>query len=244
MFHFLRLLYPEVCPFCGKELPYPQKTCCNACFEKLWRLKHKTCLVCGRRFLYDETAATVCADCRGHRFPYETIVAPLSYNAPVRSAILAYKYRMHYGHSRAFADLMVRALHEKLPNLCVSAVFFVPTSARRFAQRSFCPAEWLARAVAKKLKVPVHYSLKKCRDTPAQSAVSPEDRRRNLKDAFVCTASLTGQSVLLVDDVCTTGSTVKECAKALKKAGAAHVYVVVLARVEKPRGTVKTSSAL
>lgn len=110
---------------------------------------------------------------------------------------------------------------------CVAAV---PMHPKRLRRRGFNQAEKLARDVAERLELPYADALVRVRDTPQQARLDEAARRRNVKNAFALQESVAGRRVLLVDDVCTTGSTACACAKALKQGGASHVYLLCYAR--------------
>ena len=110
------------------------------------------------------------------------------------------------------------------------AVTWVPMHRKRLRQRGFNHAELLARDVAARLGLPCEELLERVRPTKQQARRSDDERRRNLKGAFAVKGNVAGRRVILVDDVCTTGSTARECARALKTAGAEAVYLLCYAR--------------
>ena len=111
----------------------------------------------------------------------------------------------------------------------------VPMHPRRLRQRGCNHAELLARDVAARLGLPYVEALSRVRDTRQQARLNDKERRRNLKDAFEPRADVAGRRVILVDDVCTTGSTAVACAKALRDAGAARVYLLCYTRAGKEK---------
>ena len=108
----------------------------------------------------------------------------------------------------------------------IELVVPVPMHPRRRRRRGFNHSELLARGVAEKLNLPYADALVRTRHTVQQSVLEGAARRTNLRNAFECRVDLTGRRVLLVDDVYTTGTTARECAKALRKAGARNVYLL------------------
>ena len=233
------LAFPVSCPFCDRPLPRLYPGYCRDCHHKFWRLCEKTCAICGMRFSNPDIPSPICADCRGHRFPYVAITAPVSYNRKaIKKAVLSYKFGGHIGNCRPFGVMMSLAVKKQFGEVPFDFITFVPSRWKRMLQRGFCPPELLAEELAKQLNLPFFGTLKKIRETKHQSTLSIKERRTNLKDAFICTdtEAVANKIVLLVDDVVTTGSSLKECAKTLRRAGAKKVYCVTFARTEKPRG--------
>ncbi len=149
----------------------------------------------------------------------------------MRQAVHEFKYRGVRVLAGPLAGLVSDyAAAQRLP---AGVLVPVPTSRRRRRERGFNPAGLLARALAARLQLPVVSDcLVRTGDTPPQArAVSLEERRRNVSRAFTCQdGRLSGQPVLLVDDVVTSGATMDACAVALKAAGAASVWGLALAR--------------
>ena len=115
----------------------------------------------------------------------------------------------------------------------IDVIVAVPLHPRRLAERGFNQSDFIAHMVANKTAQNVEKLLKRSRFTRPQVGLSQPDREKNVKDAFVLSGECTGKSILLVDDVFTTGSTVQSCAKVLKKNGARSVSVFTLARAIK-----------
>ena len=148
----------------------------------------------------------------------------------VRVAVHDLKYRNLRAAAPELGRLMAASVRES--RIAADLVVPVPIHRRRERQRGYNQSERLASAVAKELGIAVEPRLlRKVRDTePQVSMPNDEDRRNNLDGAFICESKLTGASVLLVDDVVTTGSTIAACAEALKAAGASAVFGAALAR--------------
>ncbi len=123
----------------------------------------------------------------------------------------------------------MRALESRLPRL--DLVMPVPMHSTRKRSRGFNQSELLAAPIAARLSVRLEKAMmKKTRHTTPQSALSHAERIENAKGAYQVAADLAGKSILLVDDVVTTGATLSECALALRRAGAKHVYALAFAR--------------
>jgi ComF family protein len=159
------------------------------------------------------------------------LVSPFFYGGPLADAIVRFKHSGLPALGSRLARLAVAAVD--LPR--VDLVVPVPLHRRRLARRGFNPAGVIGLPVARAVRRPlVHGVLRRIRDTPSQGGLSPAGRRRNVRGAFAPgrRASLVRErSVLLVDDVWTTGATARACARALLRAGAGPVIVFTLARV-------------
>ena len=141
---------------------------------------------------------------------------------------------LKYRNLRASAPTLGRliAAHLELDPVRADVLAPVPLHKRRERGRGYNQSELLAREVGKQTAVPVDTSmLRRIRDTaPQVSMPTPEERRRNIEDAFECTGDVSGLTVLLIDDVVTTGSTMSACARPLMAAGASSVWGLALAR--------------
>lgn len=205
----LDLLYPPKCPFCGSLLEKGALLCPKCQSDLPWLMGPA-----------GEKRVELTGGC----------VSALRYEGKVRQAIHDYKFGGKSARGRAFGVLISQAItdHEVTADL----VSWPSLSARRLRKRGFDQAELLAREVAGALDLPLVRTLEK-EDRPAQSGIDDESARRaNLLGAYtaVNVEYFTGKTVLLIDDICTTGATLTECAKTLRLAGAAGVVCATLAR--------------
>ena len=213
----LELLYPPRCPFCGRLLrPEEKDGLCEGCAGSLpWTRPEDT-----------PHAVDFCDGC----------AAPLWYRGTVADGVGRYKFQGRRSYAAVFGRLMAECARESWggePEL----VTWVPLSAKRRGQRGYDQAGLLARNAARELGLPVESLLEKVRDTGVQSRLHEESARRaNVQGAYRlrdgAEARCTGRSVILVDDVVTTGATLSECAACLKLAGARQVLALTLARAK------------
>jgi ComF family protein len=211
----LDLLFPGRCAGCGAG-SWPL---CEACAAAVPVITPPLCARCGRP---TKEPVSQCVDC-----PPRTIDlarAPFLYSGPMTLAIRALKFAGWRALAPPLAAAMARSW--EFETECVT---WVPLSRRRRAARGYDQAEVLARELAPRLGLPAVGLLRRIRETPSQVSQSGRERRRALRGAFTTTGPVPG-SVLLVDDVLTTGTTAASCAVALRGAGATRVAVVTAAR--------------
>lgn len=229
------------CPACGAPTdPAPANGLCPGCASALAPRSGGFCPGCGAMFGLETYEPMPCGECRAAPPPWERFLFHSRYNDPLRGLIISFKYNARIEHAallrRMAADAWQRALDEPTefaprpaqPGLVVP----VPLHSKRLLWRGFNQSQELAVAVATQARAPLRpAALRRLRDTRPQSTLSGAERLTNLNGAFAADPALVrGQRVLLVDDVCTTGSTLRECAKTLRQSGAEAVDVLVLAR--------------
>ncbi|MEC8776511.1 MAG: ComF family protein, partial [Pseudomonadota bacterium] len=167
---------------------------------------------------------------------FDAARAALVYDDTSREIILRFKHADRTRYANAFGVWISRAGAELVP--VADVVVPVPLHPRRLIGRRYNQSLLLARAVARLGRLPViPDALRRLRNTPSQGSLSRGARHRNVQGAFSLRgrAEVVGKSILLIDDVYTTGATVEACTHALKKGGAARVYVLTLARVIRPQ---------
>ncbi|MFH1484246.1 MAG: ComF family protein [Chloroflexota bacterium] len=222
----IELLFPARCVGCGQEGAF----LCAPCRDGLPRHLPPYCLKCGEGLLPNASGSALCLRCRQVPLEIDGIRSPYLFQGTVREAVHALKYR----HLRALAPTLAHLLRQHLEAqpLPVEILVPVPLHRRRLRERGYNQAALLARELGKLLDLPVvEPALGRTRDAPPQArATTAEERRRNVAQAFVAGPGVEGKSALLIDDVCTTGATLEACAQALKKAGAASVWGLTLAR--------------
>jgi ComF family protein len=228
------LLFPSSCRICETLLEKTgERIVCGKCLAKLKGADSPFCLCCGR--FYDGAGEShLCGDCLRSRPPYTRHRSGARYAGVVKDLILLYKYRGYEVLSRVLADFVSQCL-DREDDLWsgVQAVVPVPLHPAKEKSRGFNQAVLLAKALARRRDIPLlEGRLVKVRPTAAQTSLQAGERETNLRGAFRVrkAAGLRGKIVLLVDDVYTTGSTIRECSLALKKAGVKEVRAVTVAR--------------
>jgi ComF family protein len=186
------------------------------------------CRVCGQAV----KAPGLCWNCRREPLTIDGVRSVFVFEAGVREAVHQLKYRNRPSLVAVLAGLMAgRWLEEPMP---ADVLVAVPLHPARQRERGYNQAELLARALGERVGLPVSAGgLRRVRHTPPQMTLDARERRTNVQGAFAYVAphpDAAGRRVLLVDDVCTTGSTLEACSVALKGAGAASVWAFTLAR--------------
>jgi ComF family protein len=229
----LDLLFPPLCLACRG--PVQDTGFCAACWSKLTFLDGPGCACCGLPFAVALGGDTLCAACLAQPPSFDKARAILAYDQNSRGAILALKHADRLDLVPGFARWLSRTGRSLLEDC--DLIVPVPLHRFRLWRRRYNQAAELARRIADEWKRAYEpFLLIRGRPTPSQGAMaSAKARRRNVLGAFQVPdpAKVKGKRVLLLDDVLTTGATVQACARALKRAGAAQVHVLVLARVVK-----------
>jgi ComF family protein len=174
-----------------------------------------------------------CALCRFGLRGFDAAYCFGAYEGVLRELIHLYKYGRVKTLARPLGALLAAALPREER---FDAVSPVPLHWRRQWQRGFNQSDLLARTIARRCGIPVIHALKRVRPTVAQAGLSNTGRRQNVTAAFRPRRTVEGKRILLIDDVMTTGSTAAACALALKRAGAAKVALLTVARVDRRIG--------
>ncbi|MBN1905195.1 MAG: ComF family protein [Deltaproteobacteria bacterium] len=231
------IIYPKKCHLCldfldDEESKLPD--ICNSCFSGLPVLTHPFCSICGVPFESKVEEDHLCEKCIRTRPFYDELRAPYLYEDIIMEAIHRLKYSGKSYLAKSLGSLMADFLKEWTGDIDDSMIMIpVPLHKRKLRQRGFNQSALLVRSTAKLLDIETDYfTLRRIRYTETQTGLTIEERRKNVKRAFEVTgnANLNGKSVILVDDVATTGNTMDECARVLKMAGCERVLGLTLAR--------------
>lgn len=232
----LDLIYPRACVHCdlpisdeGSALPF-----CAGCWKTIRPLTGPHCPVCATPFPSAEALSHSpdhhCGECRERRPAFSRAITPYSYEGILAKAIQRFKYQKQTALAGPLADLLIEALTAVEFDLVTP----IPLHPDRLRAREFNQSLLLARRIARFSRVPFLIdALDRSRDTPPQVGLSRKEREQNVRRAFHLSDSkpIQGKRILLVDDVYTTGATLREGAKILIKGGAREVMVAAVARM-------------
>lgn len=220
----LEWLYPVKCPVCEK-IVLPKGALFHAdCEKKLEYIKEPLCKKCGVPL---EDEEEYCAVCRKKERGWDLGRSVFLYHGAAGRILRKVKNEGTGEYVRFVAGQMKKSRGEFIRMVAPECIVPVPLHPSKLRQRGFNQAELLARALGEELDIPVRLLIKKTKKTKDQKTLSREQRSRNIKGAFEADAGAVGkkipQSVLLVDDVYTTGSTLTACARVLKALGVKRV---------------------
>ena len=215
------LVFPVHCVGCGRE----GGIVCGECAGGLERLTLPYCRLCAA-----PGVDGVCRWCQQHPRGFDSLRSPYKFEGAVRDAIHALKYRGVRAAAPDLAGLMVEYLSRNM--VPADALVPAPLHPRRLRSRGYNQSALLAREIGRELGLAVREDLLvRVRNArPQVEAQTREERRTNVAGNFSCESDAAGLTLLLVDDVATTGSTLSECAASLKQAGAVRVFALALAR--------------
>jgi ComF family protein len=220
---------PPRCLGCGGIVEAPGRLC-MACWTPIRFLGPPCCAVCGEPFPYLQEGNALCLSCVAEPPIYDRARAVFVYDEETRKLILSFKHGDRTDAAPAYAAWMRRAGADLIAHADVIAP--VPLHRWRLLRRRYNQAALLALEISRLSGKPVTPDLlTRQRATPSLGQLGRLARRRTLRGAFALEETVEGRRILLIDDVLTSGATVNECARLLKRAGAAGVDVLTLARV-------------
>ena len=220
---FLDLIFPHRCTFCDSISTEP---ICTKCVGSVNFISPPICNVCGVPFKSDAVKSHTCGECMKKKRHFGWARGVLVYDDATAKAIHRFKYGHDTTYSRPFGSIMADYSLEGF-----DLIIPVPLHIKRLRERGFNQSLLLANAIGKRQGIPVDpYILKRTRWTVPQVNLTGRERKGNVKGAFEVCGDVRGKRILIVDDVYTTGATVSECSKVLKRSGAKEVCVFTLSR--------------
>jgi ComF family protein len=229
VFSRLTTLVPSSCALCGSA---GDDALCDGCNQQFFHRHQHRCVQCATPLA---TASTVCGECLKQPPAFDATVAATDYVPPVDQLVLALKF----GNRLALAPLFARMLRDAVlrgPGFALPMMLTaVPLGSQRLVERGYNQALEIARPMSRALGIPLDPALLvRMRDTEAQAMLHPDERRNNIRNAFVvpdhAIDKVRGRHIGVVDDVITTGETLNELAATLKRFGATRVTNFVFAR--------------
>ncbi len=238
-------VFPSDCRFCGAPLERISRIpVCQTCLENMRALEGPVCSVCGQPLSVPQPLAATesyCVECSRQEPPFTRALAYGGYEGGLRELIHLLKYERVRPAASVLGRMLAEVATAFTPQFGAAApiVIPVPLHNSKLRQRGFNQSEAIARAAVKQLPVRLLVNtsaLIRRRATESQTGLSRPQRRLNMRGAFalIDSAAVAGRDILLIDDVLTTGTTVSECARVLRRGGAERIWVATVARVLKP----------
>jgi ComF family protein len=227
---------PPQCPCCEKFLEEGQQGFCSNCLSEIRWIEPPFCPICGIPFISKEVENHPCGACMTHRKYFTMARALGAYEGSLREAIHRWKYEGKTYLTPFFAEWMEEGLNRHWGPHSLDLLIPVPLHTQRLRERGFNQALLLVKELSRRTGIPYRKTiLQKKKPTIPQVNLSGTEREKGLRGAFqvIGKEELLGKSVLLVDDVYTTGATVNECSKVLLRGEAERVNVLTLAHAVK-----------
>lgn len=206
------------CRICGGKVGFGFPQICFTCFKKRKKVGEPSCNVCGRE-LPEKAEIEICGICLSENPSYARHISVYNYDGAIREMVLGFKVLKRYPYYRIFGKSISRNVKKKYKNVDFDFLTFIPSPFIRRVLRGFSPAELIAKKCGSELNLPVKNIIKIVKRTKPQKNLSANERKENLKGAFSCKEDLKGKNILLIDDIFTTGTTIEEASKVLKKRG-------------------------
>ncbi len=230
------LFFPQACVLCQKwVLNSDWSPLCQGCFLRLEPLGRRICYSCGIPLPGDVLGIHgTCSQCRSQGNPFDFARAYGNYRGELRSLIIQFKFGHHQRLTHPLAALLQTCYERSGLDLQPNWIVPVPLHIRRRRERGFDQTLTLSRVLSQKLNIPIFPGLSRIKPTAPQSGLDLQERRKNLRNAFKLSQNyrLSDQSIVLVDDVMTTGTTISEICRLLRMETSIHtILALTIARV-------------
>lgn len=224
----LDLVYPRRCPVCDKAVKPFGSLICDECVAKIKYVKAPYCNKCGKEL--KDKRAVFCHDCSGREHSYDKGMALFAYPS-VAESVYRFKYCGRQEYAAYYGERMAAVLGRRIEELRPDALIPVPIHYSRKRLRGYNQAELIANELGGRLNIPVDTKLiKRIRKTVPMKDLSAVERQNNLKRAFkICRNDVKLNTVIIIDDIYTTGSTIDAMARELRRAGIRSIYFAALA---------------
>lgn len=222
------LIFPKHCPVCDEILVHSEYLICKKCKGKIKYIKEPVCMKCGKP-LYDNDVE-YCYDCSLKKHFFVKGMAVFEYNS-IASSIYRFKYNGRQEYAEFYGKSVAGQLGEIIMRWEPQALIPVPLHPSKMRSRGYNQAEVLAKALSKETGIPVKRDLViRCKKTLPQNSLNDEERQNNLKRAFkIYRNDVKLDTIVIIDDIYTTGSTIDAITREMHKAKIENVYYVALA---------------
>jgi ComF family protein len=226
------LLLPPACLLCGQLLPSgsdPQEFCTD-CMTEIPPLGRSHCSRCSQPFPAS-SSQHLCTTCLQRPASFSIVHAACSYQKRIKDAIHQLKYRNQVNLAQPLGKLLGKSLESAETTFNPDCIIPVPLHSSRLRERGYNQALEISRPLSRALRIPIDSQfLQRTLKTTPQQGSSATERKSNLRNAFTLTKSTSARKVLLVDDVMTTGETVRECCRILRQGDIKEIQVAVIGR--------------
>ncbi|MDB9822177.1 ComF family protein [Deltaproteobacteria bacterium] len=235
---FIDIIYPPRCHICHNFLPnagHRDNRFCPVCLKGFLKIIPPLCPICGIPFESFSEENHLCENCLRKRPFYDALGAPYLYQGGIMDAIHQMKYGGKSYFAKSLGALLGSFASKWIDNSVGPLMMPVPLHPRKLRERGFNQSLLLARAIMPILGTELDFlSLKRVIYTRPQTGLNRDERKKNVRNVFDLMGhkGFKGRSVILVDDVATTGNTMNECARILKKAGCKKIFCLALARTK------------
>lgn len=227
------LFLPPACLLCGHRLhdSSGSRDFCEQCMTGIMPLGPAHCCLCAQPFA-DTTSSHLCGSCLKRPPGFTRVHAAGRYHGSIKDAVHRLKHCNQLVLARPLGMILGEVVARSATDCRFDTIVPVPLHRQRLRARGYNQAVEIARPLSRRLGLPMQAGLlQRSQPTPPQQGLSADQRRRNLRHAFTLAGSATGAKVLLVDDIMTTGATVRECCRTLAQGGAEEIQVAVVGRV-------------
>lgn len=227
---FLNAIFPPKCIFCGKYVRSNDFKVCRECAKKL-EYNNKKCRVCASP-ADDVYGNGLCPECSKHKRPFCGAAVPFKYKGLVRSALLKFKFGMKASYAKTFAAFIFTELSAQ--GIMPDMITYVPVHFLRRGSRGYDQCKLLARELSQITGLPCKRLVRKTKHTRPLSTLSAAERRRRVKNIYeyIAKEDFSDKTVLLLDDIITTGSTISEVSRIIKP-HCKNVYICAAAVAER-----------
>lgn len=226
------IIFPNQCISCN-VLIGQEGIFCISCWQKLQFITEPKCKICSQPFEFKIDDNLTCPRCLSTKPSFDKTIVALRYNSIIKKIIKNFKYYDNIFLAKKLIGFLLNKITLEINNFDI--ICAVPLHKSRLKSRKFNQSILLAKEIEKKFNKKLYYDLIfRTKNTATQASLKSKERTKNLKNAFAFnekySSLIKNKKILLIDDVMTTGVTVENCAKILKKAGAQKVIVVVVAK--------------
>lgn len=228
MKHLVDAIYPPRCPVCNEILTDKKIGACRECFDNIRFVGDIFCMKCGKPLNSEDEE--YCKDCASKMHVYDEGRAALVYDEYMSKSIYRFKYNGKREYASFYGKVLDEKLHDKIVSWNCDCIIPVPIHKSKYAKRGYNQATLIAKQLSKYIDIPVNeHLIYRKNQTEVQKNLSAFERENNLKKAFIVRQNdVKLRSVVIVDDIYTTGSTIDAMAYCLKRSGIEKVYFATL----------------